>query len=93
MSRSAQNLDRFLTAIHRRVTLLRILERAGLGILFASVLGIVILPILLWRSDPTLARPLVAYAKDYQYERILSVLRGEPGDDENAGGLADAAAQ
>jgi hypothetical protein len=49
------SLDRFLTAVHRRHVVLRVLERTGLCILVACGACALLIPLLLWQGQPPLA--------------------------------------
>jgi hypothetical protein len=57
--RSSQ-LERFVTAIHRRWVIWRALERGGIGVLVGCALAGLLYPILLWRGEP--AMPMVLSA-------------------------------
>jgi hypothetical protein len=52
-------LDGFVTAVHRRMLLLRAVERLGLCLLGGCVLLFVLMPILIWRSQATAQLTLV----------------------------------
>lgn len=44
-------LDRFIRAVHLRWIIIRMIERAGVGVLAGSLVAGVLLPILLWRNQ------------------------------------------
>ena len=54
MSRDPSELDRFLTVLHRRLLLVRLLEAGARGAVAGSLVGATLVPLLLWRDVPTL---------------------------------------
>lgn len=52
-------VDRFVSAVHRRMLLLRAVERLGLCLLGGCVVLFVLMPILIWRSQATAQLTLV----------------------------------
>jgi hypothetical protein len=52
---SRDHLGRLIRAVRRRWALVRLIEGAGLGLLTGSALGLVLVPLLLWRGTPALA--------------------------------------
>ncbi len=52
-------LDRFVSAVHRRMILLRAAERLGLCVLGGCVVLFILMPILIWRSQATTQLTLV----------------------------------
>jgi hypothetical protein len=62
MASPAPHLDQFLRAVHRRLVLVRVVERAGLGALAACGAAALLLPLLVWRGEPALAPVLVLVA-------------------------------
>lgn len=52
-------LDRFITAVHRRMILLRAAERLGLCLLGGCIVLFILMPILIWRSQGTTQLALV----------------------------------
>jgi hypothetical protein len=57
MDRKSSQLDGFLTRVHRRMVLLRLVECVGLGVLIGSGAALALLPVLVWRGLGTM--PLV----------------------------------
>ncbi len=55
-------VDRFVSAVHRRMLFLRAVERLGLCLLGACVVLFVLMPILIWRSQSTAQLTLVTLA-------------------------------
>src|SRR5256885_10798940 len=55
MANAAAHLETFLRAVHRRLVLVRALERAGFGALAGCAAGALLIPPLLWRAQPALA--------------------------------------
>jgi hypothetical protein len=53
MASTAPHLERFLLAVHRRLVVVRVVEHAGLGALAGCAGTTLILPLLLWRGEPT----------------------------------------
>lgn len=49
----SREFERFVTAVHRRMTVLRALERVGLCVLGGCVVAAVLSPILMTRGEPT----------------------------------------
>src|SRR5437762_14229537 len=45
--------DRFIAAVHRRMVLLRGLERVGLCVLGGCAVALILMPILIWRGQGT----------------------------------------
>jgi hypothetical protein len=54
MASAAPHFEQFIRAVHRRLVLVRALERAGLGALTGCVAAGLLLPLLLWRAEPAL---------------------------------------
>jgi len=54
MRASSQTLDRFLRAVRRRWMLVRAAEHVGACVLGGCAVALLLLPILLWRSEPAL---------------------------------------
>src|SRR5687767_12108259 len=51
------HFEGFLRALHRRMVVLRVLEKVGLGVLAGCALALFLMPILVWRGQGTM--PLV----------------------------------
>jgi hypothetical protein len=60
MTRDGSNVERFVRAVHRRMVLLRFLERVGLAVLAGCGLALLFLPVLLWRGEGERALQWVA---------------------------------
>lgn len=60
MPASPSHLDRFIRAVHRRATLLRIVERAGLGLFIGTMLTLMLTLLLWWQGRPAMAVSLVS---------------------------------
>ncbi len=54
MSRAGPEFLRFIDAVHRRHLLWRLLERTGIGLFGGSIVGLVLLPLVLWTDKPAL---------------------------------------
>ena len=54
MPKPTNQLDRFVTALHRRLVVIRVLECAGLGALAGCAVAAALIPVLLWRDRPAL---------------------------------------
>src|SRR3954467_2446253 len=52
MAPSAPHFEQFVRAVHRRLAVVRALERAGIGALAGCVVAELVLPLLLWRAEP-----------------------------------------
>ena len=48
-------LDRFVSALHRRLTIVRALESMALGVASGAAVAGLLIPLLLWRGSPALA--------------------------------------
>src|SRR5688500_12027143 len=55
-------LDGFARAVHRRLVIVRVIERIGIGVLLASVAGAMLVPILMWRGQSAMALAIFAIA-------------------------------
>lgn len=62
MAPAAPHLERFLTAVRRRVIFVRAAERIGLCAAIACAAALALLPILLWRREPAMPLALGAIA-------------------------------
>src|SRR5688500_3307713 len=62
MDLNRTQLDRFVRAVHRRLVVMRILERIGIGILIASIAGAILVPILMWRGQSALTLAMATLA-------------------------------
>src|SRR5581483_8129178 len=62
MAPEARHLDRFLSAVRRRVMLIRAAERVGLCAAAACAAALALMPILLWRGEPAMPLALGALA-------------------------------
>src|SRR3954470_5616294 len=51
MSPASDHLDRFIAALHRRLIVVKLLEKSGLGALAGSAIAALIIPLQLWRGD------------------------------------------
>jgi len=68
-------LDGFITALHRRLLLLRAVEGAGLGALAGCAVGGILIALLMWRGVSTLAPTLAALAIGAATGLLWSVAR------------------
>src|SRR6476661_1546021 len=55
MSPASEHLDRFIGALHRRLLVVNLLERSGLGALAGSAVAALVIPLMLWRDDTAVA--------------------------------------
>src|SRR4051794_10370302 len=55
MSPASDHLDRFIAALHRRLVVVNLLEKSGLGALAGSAVAALIIPLQLWRGDDAVA--------------------------------------
>ena len=60
MTAAPSHLDRFIRAVHHRAVLLRMIERAGLGLFVGTMLALMLTLLLWWQGRPAMAVSLVS---------------------------------
>jgi hypothetical protein len=66
---------RFIAAVHRRMLLMQLLEKTGLSLLAASILSLILMPIAIWQSTPTLPILISAGATGLLSGAVLTAYR------------------
>jgi hypothetical protein len=72
---TADNLERFIRAVHRRWVVVRLAERVGLGGLGGCAIALVLVSILLWRGQPALPAALLLMGAGSGVGLIAGLLR------------------
>jgi hypothetical protein len=70
-----RNAGQFVTAVHRRLIVLRIVEQLGLGFFFASLAAAALVGIAIWQSMPTMPILIFCGALGLLIGSILAIFR------------------